>query len=248
MKCEQCGREIQPTNTFSINFQGRSYKICGKHYAQFLKYKHFLDANPYSCKDENEYEMCDEGVWIITRNRAYAESGRFLIDRDDLDRVICRRWRIWHGRYYTGNYHPITIARYITNCPSDKVVDHINGNPADNRKSNLRIITQQENLINRGIVSSNTTGVAGVWYDQNRHMWTAEIMYGEKKCYLGRYVNKCDAVYARYIAELLLFKDLRSYRNDKEIGILIQNISNAGFIRSYVESRLKLVYQNLDWQ
>ena len=248
MKCEQCGRDIKATNTFSVNYCGRSYKICGRHYAQFLRYHAFLDAIPYSNKEENEYELCDMGVWVITRDRKYNESGRFLIDKDDLDRVIIKRWRRWRNRYYTGNFHPVTIARFITNCPNDKVVDHINGNAADNRKSNLLICTQHENAINRGIQSNNTTGMAGVVYDQKRDCWSAEIMYNKTKYYLGRYGTKCDAVYARYIAERFLFGNYRCDRNDKDINTCIQNISNELRIRAYVLDRLKQVYPNLNWQ
>lgn len=43
----------------------------------------------------------------------------------------------------------IRLHRYITDCPKDMVVDHINGDTLDNRMENLRIVTQVENLKNR---------------------------------------------------------------------------------------------------
>lgn len=43
----------------------------------------------------------------------------------------------------------VRLHRYITDCPKDMVVDHINGNTLDNRMGNLRIVTQTENLKNR---------------------------------------------------------------------------------------------------
>lgn len=42
-----------------------------------------------------------------------------------------------------------SLHRFLTSAPKDRVVDHINGNKLDNRLSNLRVCTQQENVLNR---------------------------------------------------------------------------------------------------
>lgn len=55
-----------------------------------------------------------------------------------------------NGKTYRGFLH-----RLIMSCPPDKVVDHINGNPLDNRKCNLRICTHKENCLNRNFYIEN---------------------------------------------------------------------------------------------
>ena len=57
------------------------------------------------------------------------------------------RWRISNNYVITKKGY-IKLHRLITNCPDDKVVDHINHNRLDNRKCNLRVCTQAENAQN----------------------------------------------------------------------------------------------------
>ena len=49
--------------------------------------------------------------------------------------------------------------------------------------------------------STNTSGVTGVWYDESRGKWTAEIMFQRRKYFLGRFDEKNNAVTARKEAE-----------------------------------------------
>lgn len=54
--------------------------------------------------------------------------------------------------------------------------------------------------------ASNTSGVTGVWWDDKRKKWVAEIMFQRKKIFLGRFDQKEDAVSARKNAEIKFFK------------------------------------------
>jgi len=42
------------------------------------------------------------------------------------------------------------------------VVDHINGNPSDNRRQNLRVVSMKDNANNRNRTQNNNTGVVGI--------------------------------------------------------------------------------------
>lgn len=80
-----------------------------------------------------------------------------LIDTEDLDIVLKNgKWLAspTHGRckkiyYYIYNNKTMGLHRLITNCPKHLQVDHINRNPLDNRKCNLRVCTPRENNQNK---------------------------------------------------------------------------------------------------
>jgi hypothetical protein len=65
------------------------------------------------------------------------------------------------------------------------LLDHINGDPTDNRIENLRRATHVEN--NRNSVHSSTSGVKGVTWDPTRNKWRCQICVLNKNYNLGRY-------------------------------------------------------------
>jgi hypothetical protein len=141
MKCNQCGKDIPQTNQHSINYNGVPMILCGKHYSQYIKYGKFLDESQKTCFDSNEYEIIGKVVWIYCFNRKNEVSGKFCIDLEDLEQVISHKWRFWKGRIFTGNSKPLSITSFLLNPPENTVVDHIDNNPLNNCKDNLRITT-----------------------------------------------------------------------------------------------------------
>jgi len=83
------------------------------------------------------------------------------------------------------------LHRSIVNAPDGKVVDHINGNPLDNRRSNLRICTTAQNLRNS---KSRNGGAKGVRWKPRDGKWEAIIKIDYKDYSLGTYHNKTEAV------------------------------------------------------
>lgn len=74
------------------------------------------------------------------------------------------------------------MHRLIAQTPADLVCDHINGDPLDNRRANLRNITQSQNLMNRGAFSSSPSGVKGVIFDKKANKWRVQVVrYFESK-------------------------------------------------------------------
>ena len=80
-------------------------------------------------------------------------------------------------------------------------IDHINGDPTDNRISNLRDVSHGGNMRNQRRYANNVSGVTGVsWYTTNNR-WVAEIQHEGKKHSLGSFASFEDAVAARKAAE-----------------------------------------------
>lgn len=89
----------------------------------------------------------------------------------------------------------VLMSRDIMNCPSGKVVDHIDGDPSNNQCSNLRICTQAENALNNHTAKRNSkSGYKGIYWHKAANKWCAEVVYSHKKHYLGLFSNKEDAV------------------------------------------------------
>lgn len=88
-----------------------------------------------------------------------------IVDKDDYERVMEYNWYCNVGYAWgTVNKKTIGMHRFITGLPiSDKrVVDHINHDRLDNRKSNLRICTQGENQANTRKTRKGTSIYKGV--------------------------------------------------------------------------------------
>ncbi len=90
------------------------------------------------------------------------------------------------------------------NAKKGEVVDHINRNKLDNRRANLRICTQSQNLMNRGKTKANTSGYKGV--TRYRGKWLAQIGFkdGAKRRYIhiAKFDNAIEAAQAYYAVAL----------------------------------------------
>ena len=99
------------------------------------------------------------------------------------------------------------LSRFIKEHPIDMVVDHKHGSNTlnDNRKSNLRVATFEENSYNTTLRSNNTSGVTGVNWEKRRNKWQAYITVNKKRIYLGLFDNIEDAIRVRKEAESKFF-------------------------------------------
>lgn len=84
---------------------------------------------------------------------------------------------------------------YMTGELPENDIDHINGAPGDNRFCNLRAVTRQENMLNKGPQINNYLQVRGVYPEGSK--FRAEIRRNGTRIYLGMFNSIEEAVSAR---------------------------------------------------
>lgn len=79
-------------------------------------------------------------------------------------------------------------------------VDHVDGDRADNRWHKLRAATRQEQVLNMGMPTHNTSGVVGVLWNKQNGKWKAQVKVSNKVMNLGSFETKEEAIAAREAA------------------------------------------------
>ena len=159
-------------------------------------------------KKRNVFEECDGYItgWTTNTNRPY------YIDYDDREIFKDRSWYEDHaenGYVVTsggsGN-KPIYLHKLIM---GDKgIVDHKNRNKLDNRKTNLRIVTHQENMCNKNISIRNKSGKRGVTWHKRAKAWEAKIQFKGKNYGIKYFKSLEEAIKYRESLEDIYFKNL----------------------------------------
>lgn len=162
---------------------------------------------------KNQYFNAGEYVWIIINHKG--KQLQTMIDKADLH--IAQSYDgMWHmnGGYVSG-YIKITkgrkgkkrmirLHRLIVDAPESKEVDHINRDKLCNTRSNLRIVTHEENLQNKSFYQNNTSGVRGISFRASHNKWRAYTSIGNgKQKHLGYYdtAEEATAALENYMAK-----------------------------------------------
>lgn len=192
--CDVCGSKHH------VIYHNGSY-YCLRHYSQIKKLGGLKEKTIF---DRNDYVVDGNIAYIVLRNSKQEETGRAIIDIDDLERLIQYKWTLgtWGYAESSINNKNVLMQRLVLNeFDVVNIVDHINRNTLDNRKSNLRIVDKSLNAVNAGIRSNNTSSVTGVSWNKNTNSWRAYINYKGKRIELGHRKEFDNAVVLRLNAE-----------------------------------------------
>lgn len=139
----------------------------------------------------------------IYLNGKRGEGKYATVDATDYSELNKFTWYMDAYGYAFRNYYEhkrcfiVRMHSQIMRTPKGMHTDHINRNPLDNRRANLRTVSVSINMFNRPAQANNTSGHKGVHWDKRRRRWCATITVNRRHKYIGNFTDIMDAVKAR---------------------------------------------------
>ena len=224
MKCDYCGKDVKVAPSREGY---KTHFCCAEHHHKFMKKEKLTLVCDYCKKEFNlslgEYnKKLKRNKGHIYCSRECFNKGRkeqrkviehkdyisifykefeILLDKDDAKKIDTNL--IYAYKKPTDNtaYAFIngyrTLHRYLTNCPENMVVDHINHNGLDNRRSNLRVCKYQDNARNQIVGKRNTSGYIGISWCNKMKKWKVTIQIKRKSLHGGYFSDIEEAKQAR---------------------------------------------------
>lgn len=114
-----------------------------------------------------------------------------LVDERDVPLVSAHAWHLFRGKCrYAVTGYGVLMHRLILNAPRGVMVDHKNRDGLDNRRDNIRLCSNAQNMMNVGKSAGKTSRFKGVSWNKNKQMWTAAIKKDGKTVHLGAYQDE----------------------------------------------------------
>lgn len=196
-KCECSCQDHNIVYATTSNLKRGYIQSCGCYRREFASETH---------KKQNPIDFCDGYCIGTTLNTG----SKFYFDIDDypLIKDYC-----WIENIDADGYRSLRAKIRGTNkniifhklLGYDTLTDHIDRNPLNNRRNNLRPATDKENAQNHSVARHNKSGVIGVRQKNNK--WIAYIYNQGHQIHIGSFENKKDAIIARLRSEKEYFNE-----------------------------------------
>lgn len=154
-------------------------------------------------------------IAYITLTRGFES----VIDVEDVALVAGYRWTVLinarSGHAYAVRFEKakcILMHRVLLDAPSDRQVDHEDGDGLNNRRKNIRLATPTQNQANKAVESRNKLGVKGVSIGKTPARFRAMITPGGRKIHLGYYATIEEAAAAYRGASIAIWGNF-AYKN-----------------------------------
>lgn len=121
-------------------------------------------------------------------------------------RIVVKIWDRKHGAH--------RVIWQMINGPIEEglMIDHVDGDPTNNRLENLRLATNSQNQLNRRRKVNATHDLKGISFEQGRKKpWKAGLRIDGKTHFIGRYATKEEAHEAYCALSLKLFKEFARF-------------------------------------
>lgn len=171
LKCPHCGKERIVKNDHLERRKNSLCASCSRKNISLFYIDNQKDCAYFYVKNKNNYI-------------------KVLIDYEDADRLFGKNFGLSGDEKYVvileSGKKRIKLTNFIMNnnfLDNKQVVDHINHDIYDNRKQNLRIVTQTLNQINKKMQINNISGFKGIHWSKDRNRWVVQIRKNKKTVY-----------------------------------------------------------------
>ncbi len=148
---------------------------------------------------------------LVVTNISTGSSTMSKFSNEDLDMVSSHHFRVCSNRsktkYLTTRVDgkDVGMHRLISKVTGRKLVDHINGDTLDNRRQNLRICTQSQNMQNV---------VTAKGYVKKGSSFRVNIIFNKERIYLGTYETENEARIAYLVGHRVLNREFKTRNGD----------------------------------
>lgn len=161
-------------------------KYCTAHYRRLMKYGDVRADYPVST---DRGHWVDGGIGYII----LADGKISMVSVEDFENISSMNW------YYRDGYacsRSDGKSKMMHHVIIGKGQDHINRNPLDNRRCNLRPCTKSQNGANSKLSKRNTSGYRGVYWSKQKRKWHSSIKKDNKDNHIGFFMDKEEAALA----------------------------------------------------
>lgn len=194
-------------------------------------------------KENNQNKRKKNSVshtFIKENDESYSyDPGPLLIDKENLYLLE----HIYISVKKTLKCHSSSLANFIMNRPKGMIVDHIDGDSLNNRKSNLRICTSQQNCYNIS-ARKGTSNYRGIYFDKKANKWAASININRKNTYLGVFEDEKTAAKMYDVCANYLYGEFArlNFPNEDLLNIPPEEILNKTKNKNYSSK-----YKGVSW-
>lgn len=129
-----------------------------------------------------------------------------VVDDEDYEDLARSNWH-YNGRGYAargiwvaGKVQIVLMHRQLLNFPSGQEVDHIDGNPLNNHRDNLRVVTRLQNQWNSRRHTNGSSSYKGVSWNPRYNKWEVQFRVAGARIFVGRFDAELDAARAYDLA------------------------------------------------
>jgi HNH endonuclease len=154
------------------------------------------------------YKNVNDSIDIVQLIINSSPDSYVTIDRSDYDSIKQYTFNIdKKGRVNSSNqYNTISLNRLIMNENNPHIyIDHIDRNPSNNTRSNLRRSDALKNSQNKSKSKNKSSKYVGVSYEQSKQKWRASLHVDGKTTLIGRFDSEEESAIERdkYILKFL---------------------------------------------